>query len=206
MKEIAIESSLQDWLRSRRSVRRFDDRTVPHELVQHILETATYAPNAHNRQPWRFVVLQSDEAKAKLADSMADNFLEALLSEGLSKKEAETQVARSGARITEAPLGVLLCADLSVMDSYTDESRQLGEHVMAMQSVALAGGQLLLAAHAEGLGGVWMCAPLFVPAVVQRALKLDESWQAQGLILLGYPGEQPQSRKRFSIEQVTRFL
>ncbi|KAA3647103.1 MAG: nitroreductase family protein [Chloroflexi bacterium] len=206
MQTLAPEISLQDWLRSRRSVRRFDGRAVSRELVDRILETATYAPNAHNRQPWRFVVLESDEAKTKLASAMSDDFREALHSEGHSQEEIETQIARSRARITEAPLGVLLCADLSVMDTYSDEKRQQGEHAMAMQSVALAGGQLLLAAHAEGLGGVWMCAPLFVPEIVQQALDLDESWQPQGLVLLGYPATQPAARERLPIEKVTRFL
>ena len=206
MKDLVPDIALQAWLRSRRSVRRFDGRAVPHELVERILETATYAPNAHNRQPWRFVVLETDAARQKLAHAMAEDFREALLSEGLTPEEAEAQVARSRERIIQAPLGVLLCVDFSVMDQYPDKRRREGEMTMAMQSVALGGGQLLLAAHAEGLGGVWICAPLFVPQVVQQALELPSSWQAQGLVLLGYPAQQPAPRERLPIEQVTRFI
>ena len=77
---------------------------------------------------------------------------------------------------------------------------------MAVQSAALAGGHLLLAAQALGLGGVWMCAPLFVPEVVQTALGLPADWIAQGMLLLGYPDESPDGRPRKSISEVVRWV
>ena len=48
-----------EFLRSRYSVRKFTDQPVPKELLERLLETATWAPSAHNRQPWRMVVLES---------------------------------------------------------------------------------------------------------------------------------------------------
>ena len=66
---------------------------------------------------------------------------------------------------------------------------------MAVQSVALACQNLLLAAHAHGLGGCWMCAPLFAPDIVRSALALPESWQPQALITLGYPAEARESTR-----------
>ena len=59
---------------------------------------------------------------------------------------------------------------------------------MAVQSVAMAVQNLLLAAHAEGLGACWMCAPLFCAEIVCRALDLPADWEPQALITLGYPG------------------
>ena len=202
----AADINLEKWLRSRRSVRRFVGRKVPHKLVVRLLETATYAPNAHNRQPWRFAVLETQEAKKRLAHAMAEEFRAALKNEGLSEGEIGSQSFRSSRRIIEAPLGIVLCMDLSVMDEYSDPNRQAGEHVMAAQSVALAGGQLLLAAHALGLGGVWICAPLFVPGVVRMSLALPSTWQAQGMLLLGYPAKMPEQRERVPLDQVTQFL
>jgi len=61
---------------------------------------------------------------------------------------------------------------------------------MAVQSVALAAQNLLLMAHAEGLGACWVCAPLFCPDVVRDVLSLPADWEAQGLITMGYPAEQ----------------
>ena len=80
-------------------------------------------------------------------------------------------------------------------------SRQQSEHWMGIQSVALAGGHLLLAAWAEGLGGVWMCAPLFAQAAASQALDLPGSWQPQALILLGYPAKSlPLARAALSMK------
>ena len=73
------------------------------------------------------------------------------------------------------------------MDHYLDHKRAQAEHLMAVQSVAMAVQNLLLAAHAEGLGACWMCAPLFCPDVVAQALALPTEWQAQALVTLGYP-------------------
>ncbi|HLD93464.1 MAG TPA: nitroreductase family protein [Anaerolineales bacterium] len=195
---------LHGWLRSRRSVRRFREDPVPAETVTRILETATWAPNAHNRQPWRFVQLSSRESREVLAGAMGAEFRKTLQAEGLSAEEISAQLERSRARILEAPEAILLCLDIDVLDKYDDPARTQGEYLMGVQSVALAGGQLLLAAHAEGLAGVWICSPLFTPIEVSQALGLPESWQAQGLILVGYPIKVPDERPRNSVSHVTK--
>jgi F420 biosynthesis protein FbiB-like protein len=195
-------SELHAWLRSRRSVRRFRPDKVPAEILDRILETATWAPNAHNRQPWRFVVLSSAGSRTKLADAMGVEFERVLRAQGLSDDDIKKQIERSRARLLEAPAAVLVCLDTSILDKYEDAGRAQGEYLMGVQSVALAGGQLLLAAHAEGLGGVWICAPLFAPAEVQQALALPESWQAQGVILLGYGVKSNQGRVRNPLDHI----
>jgi F420 biosynthesis protein FbiB-like protein len=195
---------LHAWLRSRRSVRRFLPQPVAAETLARILETATWAPNAHNRQPWRFVILESAESRAQLAGAMGAEFERVLRAEALSEAEVLAQSQRSRARLLEAPAAVLLCLDTTVLDEYEDAGRTQGEALMGAQSVALAGGQLLLAAHAEGLGGVWICAPLFVPAEVSRALDLPAGWQAQGVVLLGYAAKPAPPRPRQDLHDVVR--
>ena len=75
------------------------------------------------------------------------------------------------------------------MDVYSDAQRNQAEYVMAVQSVALACQNLLLAAHDLGLGACWLCAPLFVPALVCAALDLPGHWQPQAIMTVGYPAE-----------------
>ena len=187
-------------------MRRFTLEPVPRSVIDRILETACRAPSAHNRQPWRFAVLTGPESKQALARAMGAEFRRDLLADGVAPAEADWQVQRSHDRITSAPAAVVLCLTMDPMDVYPDMDRRKAEFRMAMQSVALAGGQLLLAAHAEGLGAVWVCAPLFAQATVQAALDLPENWEPQGMILLGYSGGSPTVRDRLPVAEVARYL
>jgi coenzyme F420-0:L-glutamate ligase / coenzyme F420-1:gamma-L-glutamate ligase len=196
---------LLSWIRSRRSVRRFLPQPVEKSLLEEVLEAACWAPSAHNRQPWRFAVLTSLEARKHLARGMGQKLEHDLSAEGLPLEEVKAQVERSYSRIVQAPAAVLLCLDPSEMDQYPDEPRQQAEHQMAVQSVALAGGQALLAAHAAGLGGVWVCAPLFAPEQARQALDLPPQWEPQGLLLLGFPEKVPPPRPRRPLAEVARF-
>lgn len=192
-------------LRSRHSVRRFTDQPVPEDVLAAVLQAATWAPSAHNRQPWRCAVLTSPESKARLAGEMGAEFHCALLADGLAPDEAAAQVERSRQRIQQAPAAVLLCLDPSAGDDYPDPTRRQAELLMGVQSVAMAGQNLLLAAHALGLGGVWVCAPLFAPQAARCALDLPETWQPQGLLLLGYPARPAEPRPRRPVDEMARF-
>jgi nitroreductase len=95
---------------------------------------------------------------------------------------------------------------MSEMDSYPDRKRQQAERIMAMQSVAAAGLQLLLAAHAQGLGGVWVCSPLFAQETIQKTLNLATAWEPQGMFFIGYAAENREVRERKDVESISLFL
>ena len=145
------------------------------------------------------------DSKRRLADEMALDFERDLSADGLSLNEIKERIGRSNDRILQSPVIVVLCLDMDVMDTYPDPRRSQAEYIMGIQGVALAGGTLLLAAHAEGLGGVWMCAPLFAPETVLRALTLPPFWQPQGMLALGYPAEIPEPRPRRALSEVAVF-
>jgi coenzyme F420-0:L-glutamate ligase / coenzyme F420-1:gamma-L-glutamate ligase len=196
---------LLSFIHSRRSVRRFLPEPIPEEVLGRVLEAATWAPSAHNRQPWRFTVLSSPESRQALAEEMGADFSRDLLGDGMALESVETQVKRSRTRILEAPAAILLSLDPVDLDLYPDEKRQRAEYTMAVQSVAMAGGTLLLAAHAEGLGGVWICAPLFAQEAVRRALSLPVGWDPQGLVLLGFPAKSPAPRHRLPLQRIAHY-
>lgn len=137
---------------------------------------------------------------------MAAEFERDLQKDGLAQEIVTRRVQKSKERINSAPIVVILCLDMSEMDNYPDAQRQRAEHLIATQSVANAGLQLLLAAHAEGLGGVWVCSPIFAQAIVQTALNLEKSWEPQAMLLIGYPLEIPEVRPRKPIEEVVKIL
>ncbi|HXD09401.1 MAG TPA: nitroreductase family protein [Anaerolineales bacterium] len=189
-------TDLHNFLRTRRSIRRFKPDPVADSVIQNILTTATFAPSAHNRQPWRFCVLTDLSVKTNLADAMAIEFERDLEKDGLPQAEIQKLISRSRERIITAPVVILLSVDMSDMDVYPDEKRSNAEYLMAVQSVANAGTQMLLAAHAEGLGGVWVCSPLFVQATIQNILELPRTWEPQAMFFIGHPQDVPEVRER----------
>lgn len=188
---------------SRRSIRRYLDRPVDPALVTRLLEIAARAPSAHNRQPWRWAVVSTPEAKIRLAAEMGEAFRRDLLRDGLPGAKVDEVVARSRARIGGAPVLIIPCLTIEEMDVYPDAERQQCEWLMAAQSVALAVGNLMLAAHAVGLGSCWICAPIFCPDVVRRALDLPATWEPQGLVTVGYPADNGRDRERKPVGAVT---
>ena len=175
-------------------------------MIDAILDAATHAPSAHNRQPWRFAVVTSPEAKVQLASAMGERLRADRLTDGDSPDVVEADVSRSRARITAAPVVVLACLTMSDMDRYPDVRRGDVERIMAIQSVAAAIQNFLLAAHALGLGTSWMCAPLFASGEARAALDLPDDWEPQALITMGYPaGEaKPKEIKPLSSQVVYR--
>jgi len=171
----------------RRAIRRYLDRSVPPEMLNQLLEIATWAPSAHNRQPWRFAVLETLASKEKLARAMGQRLRADRTADGDPPEAIERDVARSFTRITGAPVLIVVCLSLADMDRYPDGRRSQAERTMAVQSVAMAAQTLWLAAHAAGLGACWLCAPLFVPQLVRQTLALPPDWEPQGLLTLGWP-------------------
>jgi F420 biosynthesis protein FbiB-like protein len=188
-------SNLLELIRARRSIRRYEANPVPPAVVEQLLEAAVWAPSAHNRQPWRFVVITDDDAKRRLATAMGDRLRRDLAADGLEPAFIDRDAGRSYARVSGAPLLILLCMTLSDMDGYPDERRAQCEATMAAQSVAMAGQNLLLAARALGLGACWLCAPLFCPDEVSAALGLPDDWRPQGLITAGYAAEEKEKTR-----------
>jgi coenzyme F420-0:L-glutamate ligase / coenzyme F420-1:gamma-L-glutamate ligase len=176
-------------VRSRRSIRRYRPDPVPREVVEALLEAAIWAPSAHNRQPWRFCVVTDGATKAELSHRMGEQWRKDLAADGMAAEVVEQRVAISHARMTTAPVLIVPSVSMEDMDRYPDPARNLAETMMAVQSVALACENLLLAAHDAGLGACWLCAPLFVPDLVRGVLSLPAAWQPQAMITLGYPAE-----------------
>ena len=202
---IDVAQTLYQLIRERRSIRGYTDRPVERGLIERLLTAAIWAPSAHNRQPWRFAVIRDDDTKARLADAMNAVLRADLAADGLTPDQIEAHAARRRARLIRAPVLIVLCITMTDMDEYPDEKRSRAEWVMATQSLALAGQNLLLAAHAEGLGACWLCAPLFCPEVVRETLGLPPDWEPQAFISLGWPAEAP-FKERESLDNRIRFV
>jgi hypothetical protein len=101
----------------RRSIGRSTSTPVADTIIDQILQAAVSAPSAHNRQPWRFVVLKSARSKELLAEAMAQRLHEDRRRDGDALDLIEADVSRSIARITGAPIVVTICLTMEGMDS-----------------------------------------------------------------------------------------
>jgi F420 biosynthesis protein FbiB-like protein len=193
---------ISELIKTRRAIRRYRSKAVSREQIMHLLELACWAPSAHNRQPWRFAVLTQHADKARLARAMGERLRQDRTADGDPADEIERDVARSYARITGAPIVIVVCLSMVDMDSYLDPQRNHNEWVMAVQSVAMAAQNMWLAAHNQGLAMCWLCGPLFAPNLVRRKINLPADWEPLGLMTLGYPMEERTKTRKPVAERV----
>jgi nitroreductase len=158
----------------RRSVGSLRPDPLPAAVVAELLEAATTAPNHHLTEPWRFVVLAGDarravgEAHARAVARARPDFPEA----GLAKEAA---------RLERAPVVVACAVRPSADDPVTRREDR--------DAVAAAVENLLLAAHARGLGAMWRTGAMADEPEVRAALGLGESDEIVAFVYLGQPGE-----------------
>jgi coenzyme F420-0:L-glutamate ligase/coenzyme F420-1:gamma-L-glutamate ligase len=197
-----MRSELYDFLKERRSVRKYKAASINRKQLDRIIEGGIWAPSAHSAQPWRFVIIKSRQDKQRLAEAMGAVFQRDLEQDGGSQKEVKEIVAASIDRFSTAPVLLLTCLTMENMDVYPDDRRRQVEFLLGVQSVSAATQNILLAIHAEGLGGCWCCAPLFCQDVVRDILGLPEEFIPQALITIGVPAETPEPPQRKPVEDI----
>lgn len=163
-----MSSIILRTIQDRRSVRRYLLKEVSNNVLQRVLDAARWAPSAHNAQPWRFIVIKDPNVKRRLAEAMASEWNKDLRKDGILPEDRERLIKASIKQFTDPPILIVVCLTMDDMDKYSDKERQEAEYVMAVQSVAAAIQNMLLTAHAEGLGTCWFCAPLFCPELVRE--------------------------------------
>jgi nitroreductase len=145
-------------IRGRRSVRRWKDQEVPRDLIVRVLEAGRWAPSAVNLQPWHFVVVTEPERRTALAKATA---------------VAGVSLMR---HVAKAPVLIALCGD------------QTRSPAWYVHDCCLASENLMLAAHALGLGTCWVGA--FDEGTAAEALGIADGIRVVGLITLGYPAQE----------------
>jgi nitroreductase len=162
--------------RRRYSCRRFAAATLSQAEVEHILEAAAWAPSAGNLQPWRFIVVTSDELKDRLARAARQEF------------------------VAEAPVVIAVCA---VPGESARRYGERGRSLYSLQDTAAATQNILLAAAELGLGSCWVGA--FEEPAAAAALGLPPAWRPVALVPVGHPMEAPAARQRRPMQEVVLF-
>jgi len=146
---------------------------VPRSLLLEVLEAATWAPSAFNRQPWRFCVVENDTRNLATAGD-----------------------ASNASMIAKAPVRIYVAVD----------GRLYEEEAASVLDAGTAAMNLLLAAHAHGLGA---CLLYQGELVHQEALReyfsLGRDWTFPLVVLAGYPAEAPTAPGRVPITEIVTF-
>ncbi|RLE85870.1 MAG: nitroreductase family protein [Thermoprotei archaeon] len=152
-------------IRSRRSIRSYENKPVNKELVLRCLEAAIWAPSANNSQPWEFIVVTDPETRRRLAN-----------------------VHRWGRHMSESPIVIVVLANPS----------KSPRHWRCDCGAAVQ--NMLLMAHAHGLGSCWIGVhDTAYEEEFRKILKVPEELRIFCAITLGYPAERP-SKNREPLE------
>ena len=201
-----LMNSYVDFIKNRRSIRHYLEKEVSLDLIDIILETARWAPSAHNSQPWRFFVIRKKGIKKRLIAEMAGRFYQDLINDGVKEESALERANFSIQRWSKSPLILLACIDMSKMKYYSDPPRKRAEEILASQSLAAALQNILLSASSFGLGACWFSAPLFCQDVIKRVVDLPNYYAPQALLTLGYPLEIPKPPPRLTVNEIRTII
>jgi coenzyme F420-0:L-glutamate ligase/coenzyme F420-1:gamma-L-glutamate ligase len=175
------------FLEARRSIRAFLDEPVPRDALDGFVEAACIAPAPHHSRPWRWVVVDSADAKQQLADGMGDAWRRDLEGDGVPTARIDALVDASHAKIVGAPALVLGCLTWDGLDRYPDATRQRAEFGMALLSLGAAVENLMVAVADAGYASCWVAAPIFCPEAARDALALAPEWLPHAMVLVGRP-------------------
>jgi nitroreductase len=167
---------VEDAIRKRRSIRRFKSKDLPEGMVEKLIELANMAPSAGNLQARDFIVVRDRETK-----------------------DALTAAALDQGFISQAPVDIVVCANMERIGHYGDRGRSL----YTLQDVAAAVQNILLAAVSEGLGTVWVGA--FDEHKVAEILGVPEHIRPVAIIPIGYPDQDPRERPKVPLEELVHY-
>lgn len=177
--------AFEELAATQRAVRRFSDKPLEDVLVERLLRVASRAPSARNAQPWRFIVIRDPETKRELGDIF---------------DQLGTQLYGAGAPDhtpwSEVPVLIAVCSE-----------RPFGEGEAAAAalgaSIYPAVQNLLLAAHAAGLGAVLTTRWKIRESELRPLLSLPGTMAVHAIVPLGWPVEPLGRNRRRPVRDVT---
>lgn len=170
------EPSALETIHGRTSIRSYTSQPVSQQQVEELLRAAMAAPSSRNIQPWRFYVVRDRGLLESLAEQLP-----------FAKMTAN------------APLAIVVCGDITA--GSPNQEQQLNW----VLDCSAATQNLLLAAHAMGLGAVWTGVYPYKDRVdaVRNILELPEHIKPLNVIPLGYPAESPEPKQKWDPGKVT---
>ena len=214
-------AELSTLIKTRRSIRVFQDKPVPESLLMQAVETAAWAPNGGNAQNWRFFIILDK----KIINSIAE-----VIQSGLKTIQSWPEMANAGpaggrprnpqpgSPLTTAPALIIVCAVRSANPMVNAMTKRAetdpaakemidGLRVISggVQSTSAAVAYLMLVLHQMGLGTLWMTGPLHAKADIEKLLNIPDDMDIVTLVPVGYPAES-HTRDRKPVSEVCQVI
>lgn len=161
-------------IKTRRSIRKFLSKDVEWDKVGEIVEAGKSAPSSGNIQNWKFIIVLDPSTRSQVAE-----------------------VCLQQHWMAKAPVQIIICAE-------TEKAKRFygirGERLYSVQNCAAAVQNMLIAAHALGLGACWVGA--FDEDKLQSILGIPEFARPQAVIPVGYADGFPDAPMQYSLENV----
>jgi len=213
-------ADLASLIKSRRSIRSWQEKEVSTELLLKAIELATHAPNGGNQQNWRFYVIVNKDLINSIADAVQANAeCIAAWPEASGFGEHATRILERSSFFRSAPAVIAvttrryqspidkILASREKTDARGAQIRQWRKEVnTAIQSAAAAIAYLLLILHQMGLGAVWMIGPIQAKGEIEKILKVPDDMDFIALIPVGYPDENPPLKERKPVREVCEIV
>ncbi|MBD5129114.1 MAG: nitroreductase family protein [Ruminococcaceae bacterium] len=189
-------------IETRRSIRKFDGREVPRELLEQIVAAGLCAPSSKNRQPWRFIVT-TDNSKQDALSAME---------RGLEREKREPYLPESADYLADAEHTLKIMRQSSAvifvvntLGAELSQALTVDERVYEIcnaQSIGAAMQNMSLAAVELGLGSLWICNTFFAQRELNEWLNTGELFSA---LAVGYAAESPSQRPRKPISETVEW-
>jgi nitroreductase len=176
-------TDLMSIMKGRRSIRRYQDKEVPEEIVERLLDSVRWSPSWANTQCWEIVIVKDPATKEKLKETIGS-----------------TNPSSKG--IVEAPLVLALCGKVKSSGYYKGQvTTKFGDWLLF--DLGIATQSLCLAAFDAGLGTVII--GMLDHDKAKEVLGVEEDYEVVALIPVGYPAKESAAPKRREIGEFTHY-
>lgn len=166
-----------DCIRTRRSIRSYQNKTLEFDKVTKVLEAGSKAPSAGNLQAYRFILVTDRDKIDALPDMCSDQYW-----------------------IAESQAVIIVCEDIERIEAHYGLR---GQRLYAIQDCAAAVQNMLLAAHDLEMGACWIGS--FEEDFVADLFGVPESARVQAIVTLGYPAQEPDPKSEETIDTLVYF-
>jgi nitroreductase len=195
-----------DFIKSRRSIRKFKKTIIPEEDVQRAIEAACFAPSNGNYQPWRFLYIKDEDIKKDLGKIIIEKI--DLISKGIEKEEWKEEFRQYSGYFTffsSAP-GIIVALYKkapSILRKILKNSTDINETNSELSSISAATENMLLMLHAMGYGACWMTGPLLIAKKeIEGLLNIKKPFEIAALIPFGIPDERREPPRRKGLTKI----